>query len=96
MSRAKLEELVAICRHHNLLLFSGEVYRLLERRDEDTLPAACDLYENAISWGVMSKTYGLAGLRIGWIATHNQEIYQAMAEFKNFTSICSSASREFL
>ena len=96
MSRAKLEELVAICRQHNILLFSDEVYRFLEYRDEDTLPAACDLYENAVSLGVMSKTYGLAGLRIGWIATHNQEIYQAMAKFKDFTSICSSAPSEFL
>ncbi|MEM9906766.1 MAG: aminotransferase class I/II-fold pyridoxal phosphate-dependent enzyme [Cyanobacteria bacterium P01_D01_bin.44] len=96
MSRAKLEELIVICRKHKLLLFSDEVYRFLEYRDEDTLPAACDLYENAVSLGVMSKTYGLAGLRIGWIATHNQEIYQAMAEFKDFTSICSSAPSEFL
>jgi aspartate/methionine/tyrosine aminotransferase len=96
MSQAKLEELIAICRQHNILLFSDEVYRCLEYRDEDTLPAACDLYENAISLGVMSKTYGLAGLRIGWIATHNPEIYQAMAEFKDFTSICSSAPSEFL
>ncbi len=80
MSRAKLEELVAICRQHNLLLFSDEVYRLLEYRDQDTLSAACDLSENAISLGVMSKTYGLAGLQIGWIATHNQELYQAMGE----------------
>lgn len=96
MSRAKLEDLIAICRQHNILLFSDEVYRFLEYRDEDTLPAACDLYENAVSLGVMSKTYGLAGLRIGWIATHNQEIYQSMAEFKDFTSICSSAPSEFL
>ncbi|MDX2211868.1 MAG: aminotransferase class I/II-fold pyridoxal phosphate-dependent enzyme [Oculatellaceae cyanobacterium bins.114] len=96
MSRAKLEELVAICREHQLLLFSDEVYRYLEYRDEDTLPAACDLYENAVSLGVMSKTYGLAGLRIGWIATRNQEIYQAMAAFKDYTSICNSAPSEFL
>lgn len=60
------------------------------------MPAACDLYENAVSLGVMSKTYGLAGLRIGWIATHNQEIYQAIAKFKDFTSICSNAPSEFL
>lgn len=96
MSRAKLEELIAICRQHNILLFSDEVYRFLEYREEDTLPAACDLYENAVSLGVMSKTYGLAGLRIGWVATRNPEIYQAMAEFKDFTSICSSAPSEFL
>ena len=96
MSRSKLEELVAICRQHNILLFSDEVYRFLEYQDDDTLPAACDLYENAISLGVMSKTYGLAGLRIGWIATRNQEIYKAMAAFKDFASICNSAPSEFL
>jgi aspartate/methionine/tyrosine aminotransferase len=65
MSQAQLKELIEICSHHNILLFSDEVYRFLEYRDEDTLPATCDLYENAISLGVMSKTYGLAGLRIG-------------------------------
>lgn len=96
MSRAKLEALVAICRQHNIILFSDEVYRFLEYQDEDTLPAACDLYENAVSVGVMSKAYGLAGLRIGWMATHNLEIYKAMAKFKDFTSICSSAPSEFL
>ncbi|VEP12075.1 Aminotransferase class I and II [Hyella patelloides LEGE 07179] len=96
MSRAKLEELIAICRQHNLILFSDEVYRFLEYREEDTLPAACDLYENAVSLGAMSKTYGLAGLRIGWIATRNREIYDAMARFKDFTSICNSAPSEFL
>jgi aspartate/methionine/tyrosine aminotransferase len=44
----------------------------------------------------MSKTYGLPGLRIGWIATHNTAIYNAMATFKDYTSICNSAPSEFL
>ncbi|MGF1478715.1 MAG: aminotransferase class I/II-fold pyridoxal phosphate-dependent enzyme [Cyanophyceae cyanobacterium] len=94
MSQDKLEELVAIARSDNILLFSDEVYRFLER--EETLPAACDLYEQAVSLGVMSKTYGLAGLRIGWIATRNRDIYQRMAAFKDYTSICNSAPSEFL
>src|SRR5258708_8555955 len=44
----------------------------------------------------MSKTYGLPGLRIGWIATHNQAIYQQMAGLKDYTTICNSAPSEFL
>lgn len=96
MSRSTQQELVSIAREHNLLLFSDEVYRLLERDPNDTLPAAADLYENAVSLGVMSKTYGLAGLRIGWIATRNSTVYGAMAAFKDYTSICSSAPSEFL
>jgi aspartate/methionine/tyrosine aminotransferase len=96
MSRQKQAQLVEFAREHNLLLFSDEVYRGLEYRPEDQLPPACDLYENAVSLGVMSKTYGLAGLRIGWIATRNRDIYQAMASFKDYTSICNSAPSEFL
>ena len=35
----------------------------------------CDLYEKAISlWG-MSKSFGLAGLRIGWIVSRIKIIW---------------------
>jgi aspartate/methionine/tyrosine aminotransferase len=44
----------------------------------------------------MSKTYGLPGLRIGWIATHNEEIHRRMALLKDYTTICNSAPSEFL
>jgi aspartate/methionine/tyrosine aminotransferase len=77
-------------------LFSDEVYRGLEYDPADRLPAACDLYENAVSLGVLSKTYGLPGLRIGWIATHNRDLYERMAAFKDYLSICNSAPSEFL
>jgi aspartate/methionine/tyrosine aminotransferase len=96
MSHAKFLQLIEIAREYGILLFSDEVYRGLEYDHQDTLPAACDLYEHAISLGVMSKTYGLAGLRIGWIATRDQSIYQKMASFKDYTTICSSAPSEFL
>lgn len=96
MSREKLLEIVEVAREHDLLLFSDEVYRFLEQDENDRLPAACDVYEKAVSLGVMSKTFGLPGLRIGWIATRHAEIYRAMAAFKDYTSICNSAPSEFL
>ena len=43
-----------------------------------------------------SKTYGLAGLRIGWIATKNKKVYERIASFKDYTTICNSAPSEFL
>jgi aspartate/methionine/tyrosine aminotransferase len=52
--------------------------------------------EHAVSLGVTSKTYGLAGLRIGWIATKNKNIYEKMASLKDYTTICNSAPSEFL
>lgn len=96
MSHTDFERLIEIARQHNLLLFSDEVYRLLEYDEQNRLPAACNLYENVVSLGVMSKAYGLAGLRIGWIATQNREIFKQIASFKDYTTICNSAPSEFL
>ena len=96
MSQAKIAQIVAIARAHNILIFSDEVYRLLEQNPADTLTAACDLYENAVSLGVMSKTFGLPGLRIGWVATRNAEVLAAMAGYKDYLTICNSAPSEFL
>jgi aspartate/methionine/tyrosine aminotransferase len=96
MSRRDQAELGRLSREHGLVVFSDEVYRGLEYNPADRLPAFCDLDEKAVSLGVMSKSYGLAGLRIGWIATRNRAIHQAMAAFKDYTTICSSAPSEFL
>ncbi len=96
MPRPDFETLNAFCREANIFLFCDEVYRELEYIPSDRLPAACDINPNALSLGVMSKTYGLAGLRIGWIATQNSAIYEKMAALKDYTTICNSAPSEFL
>jgi aspartate/methionine/tyrosine aminotransferase len=81
---------------NGIVLFSDEVYRESEYASSDRLPAACDVDDRAVSLGVMSKTYGLPGLRIGWIATHNAALYARMAMWKDYTTICNSAPSEFL
>jgi aspartate/methionine/tyrosine aminotransferase len=96
MSRADYQELHRIAQVRGVLLFSDEVYRESEYRPEARLPAGCDVGPHAVSLGVTSKTYGLAGLRIGWIATHNDEVYRRMAALKDYTTICNSAPSEFL
>jgi aspartate/methionine/tyrosine aminotransferase len=96
MTREKYSQLLALLSESDILLFSDEVYRGLEYSENDRLPAACDVYPNAVSLGVMSKTYGLAGLRIGWAASANQKIIKKMASLKDYTTICNSAPSEFL
>src|SRR5271157_530438 len=83
LRRDKLDAIIAIAHQHNLILFSDEVYRGLEYSPQDALPAVCELYEHGVSLGVMSKSFGLAGLRIGWIATQDGELYNKMAGFKD-------------
>lgn len=96
MSRADYDAVHKFAQEHNLLVFSDEVYRESEYDPALRLPAGCDYGEHAVSLGVTSKTYGLAGLRIGWIATKNKTIYQKMASLKDYTTICNSAPSEFL
>jgi len=96
MSSVDFESVNRFAQENNLLLFFDEVYRESEYNQSMRLPSACDTGEHAISLGVTSKTYGLAGLRIGWIATKNKKIYENMASLKDYTTICNSAPSEFL
>lgn len=96
MSRTDFDSLNRFVRENDLLLFFDEVYRESEYDSSTRLPSACDVGGHAVSLGVTSKTYGLAGLRIGWIATKNREIYEKMASLKDYTTICNSAPGEFL
>lgn len=96
MDREQFLAMSDILRARGIVLFSDEVYRESEYHPEDRLPAACDVYEKAVSLGVMSKSYGLAGLRIGWIATRATSILRRMAALKDYTTICNSAPSEFL
>jgi aspartate/methionine/tyrosine aminotransferase len=95
-TKQELYEIVDIARDNELYLFSDEVYRFLEYNENDRLPAVADLYEKGISLGDMSKPFGLAGLRIGWIGTKHKELFKNIASFKDYTTICNSAASEFL
>ena len=95
MSKEKFNQIIQIAEEKNIHIFSDEVYRYLEYKETDRLPAMADIYEKGISLGVMSKTFGLAGLRIGWISTRDKELFKKIASFKDFTSICNSAPSEF-
>lgn len=96
MSKAEQEAVIEFAQKHDLLLFSDEVYRFSEYDPAARLPSACDLYPNAISLGALSKTFGLPGLRVGWIATQNQKLLERMAALKDYTTICNPGPSEFL
>lgn len=94
--RSTFAALVEIAEEAGASLFVDEVYRGLENDVADRLPAAADASLRGISLGVMSKAYAMAGLRIGWLATHDRELLARAAAFKDYTTICSSAPSEIL
>ncbi|MEM9056098.1 MAG: aminotransferase class I/II-fold pyridoxal phosphate-dependent enzyme [Pseudomonadota bacterium] len=89
-------ELVALCRERGLYLFNDEVYRLLERDERKRLPQAADAYEKGLSLNVLSKAYGLPGLRIGWIGCRDRDLLARLERYKHYLSICNSAVSERL
>ena len=93
---AEFQALVEIARQHGLWLFSDEMYRFLEHDPTHRLAAAVDLYEKGVSLGGMSKAFSLPGLRIGWLASKSRAAMQSFIEYKDYTTICSSAPSELL
>ena len=95
-SRSEFEALVDLVGRRGIYLFSDEMYRRLEIEDNATLPAACELYDRAISLSGLSKAYGLPGLRIGWLATSVADVLERVTRLKDYTTICNSAPSEIL
>ena len=94
--RPTYDALVAIAADAGVHLLVDEVYRGLELDERDRLPAGADALPLGLSLGVMSKAYAMAGLRIGWLATHDRELLARLMAFKDYTTICSSAPSEVL
>ena len=89
-------KIMEFARQHNLIVFSDEVYRGLDLNPQDRLPSASEVYENALSLGVMSKSFGFAGLRIGWLCSQNTQVLHKLGAYKHYLSICNSAPSEWL
>jgi aspartate/methionine/tyrosine aminotransferase len=94
--RATFAALVELCDAQGIRLLSDEVYRGLELDPLRTLPQAADLSSSAISMNVMSKAYGLPGLRIGWLACRDRALLEQLERRKHYTSICNAGSSELL
>jgi aspartate/methionine/tyrosine aminotransferase len=94
--RRTWQELVELCAERGVRLLSDEVYRGLEADPARTLPQAADLSPSAVSLNVLSKAYGLPGLRVGWLATRDRDLLHALERHKHYTSICNAGPSEFL
>ena len=88
--------LIDLCRHHGIYILHDEIFNGLGPTGTQHLPYVADLYERGLSLGVMSKSYGLPGLRIGWIACQDRDILSKMERLKHYLSISSSGPSERL
>lgn len=96
ISEEEMKRIVGLAAEKGIIVFSDEMYRYLEHDEATRVSSASDLYENAISLFGMSKSFGLAGLRIGWLVTKNKEIMKRLAQYKDYTTMCNSGTSEIL
>ncbi len=92
----RYEALIALCRSHGIYILHDEIFNGLGATGTQHLPFVADAYERGLSLNVMSKSYGLPGLRIGWIACQDAEIISKMERMKHYLSICNSGPSEQL
>lgn len=86
MSRDQLQAIVDIARSVDAYVLCDEVYRHLTQGDEWS-ESIVDLYEKGISLGSMSKVFSLAGLRLGWVATHDKAALASMTSHRDYNHI---------
>ncbi len=96
LDKKTLDELIQLARKSGAYIFCDEVYRFLEIDENQRMPSIADVYEKGISLNVMTKSFGLAGLRIGWLAARDTNFLKAAGSYKLYTSICNSAPSEIL
>ncbi len=93
---ARYQALIELCRKHGIYILHDEIFNGLGPSDAEHLPFISDVYERGLSLNVMSKSFGLPGLRIGWIACADKAVLSKMERLKHYLSICNSGPSERL
>jgi aspartate/methionine/tyrosine aminotransferase len=96
LDKEVMEGIVELARKNGAYIFCDEVYRYMEVDETLRLPSIADAYEKGIALNVMTKSFGLAGLRIGWLACKEASFLSRAGSYKLYTSICNSAPSEIL
>lgn len=96
LTLSELTQIVSIAKKNDCYIFSDEMYHKLLANPDAELPPISDLYSKGISlWGT-SKSFGLAGLRTGWLVCNDLDFIHRVISYKDYLSICSSAPSEIL
>lgn len=89
MPKELLMQIVDIAKSVGAYVLCDEVYRHLTQDDEWS-ESIVDMYDKGISVSSMSKVFSLAGIRLGWIATHDKDVIKACLSHRDYNLICGS------
>ncbi len=91
-----LEQLIALADDASITLICDEIYRRLPLTDAGEPPSLADLSPRAVVLNSLSKSYGLPGLRVGWVATRHEEVLVKVKHLRMHANSFVGAPSEFL
>jgi aspartate/methionine/tyrosine aminotransferase len=94
LDETQLKELAQLAETHNLYVLVDETYRDMVFGEQ--LPLAAEYSQRMISISSLSKTYGLPGLRTGWIICRDRPLFETFLAAKEQIHICGPVIDEEL
>src|SRR5712664_805877 len=92
-SRPELELIADLCRHHDVVAVTDEVYEhlLYDGRQHLSVAALPGMAERTVTINSVSKTYSVTGWRVGWTICGNAEITTAIRKAHDFLTVGAAA-----
>ncbi|KAK5994850.1 Capreomycidine synthase-like protein [Cladobotryum mycophilum] len=86
-----LKQVIQIAEISNIIVFCDEVFSPLFHTDDDKPSPMVSLgYKNSISSGSLSKSYGIPGVRVGWVVSPNAQLLRKVLTMRDYTTIAVS------
>jgi len=82
----QMEEIAEVARSVGAYVLCDEVYRGISE-DGSYMPSIVDVYEKGVSVGSMSKIFSMAGVRLGWLVTRDEELIEKCKERRDYDTI---------
>jgi len=92
ISEPELRRIISLVESEECYLLVDETYR--EMTFGAPLPVAAALSSRVISVSSMSKSYGLPGIRVGWLITRDEQLMERFLAAKEQIHICNSVIDE--
>lgn len=94
MSEESKKQLVALAEQHGILIFSDEVYRLLEFDITDRSKSIAEMTDKGIALNTMAKPFGAGGMCIGWVVSQDNDIIDKIRKAQHLFGVCFSRAGE--
>ncbi len=96
LSKAKLLEIAALAQKHDLIVVSDEIYEyyVFDGNEHTSMASLPGMRERTVTMNSFSKSFGMTGLRLGYIAAP-AELIESMLPFHHAMQICANVVTQY-